>query len=41
MTSLIVKVVDLFLAFVLCKVLQREIRRYRDAVPDQAPARQP
>jgi hypothetical protein len=35
----VVKVLDLLLAFVLCKALQREIRRYREAVPDQAPAR--
>src|SRR5262245_41381098 len=40
-SGLLIKVVDLFLAFVLCKVLQREIRRYREAVPDQAPVRRP
>ncbi|HXG12892.1 MAG TPA: hypothetical protein VNK04_24255 [Gemmataceae bacterium] len=37
----VIKVVDLFLAFVLCKVLQREIRRYREAAPDPAPLRRP
>lgn len=36
---LLVKVVDLFLAFVLCKVLQREIRRYRATLPDPSPPR--
>jgi hypothetical protein len=39
MAGLLTKVVDLFLAFILCKALQREIRRYREAVSDPAPAR--
>lgn len=39
LATVMVKVVDLFLAFVLYKALQREIRRYRETVPDQAPER--
>lgn len=34
LATLMVKVVDLFLAFILCKALQREIRRYRETLPD-------
>lgn len=37
LAKLFVIFVDLFLAFILCKALQREIRRYREAVPDQSP----